>query len=89
VCPRCRTHAVTSAVAQLNRRQAKLAEVAELKVVVAGRQQQLMDKAYPPLQSKQSHDLKLDVRCAVHTELADKDKRARRCVGSSTSRRYV
>ena len=52
-------------------------------------QQQLMDKAYPPLQSKQSHDLKLDVRCAVHTELADKDKRARRCVGSSTSRRYV
>ena len=70
--------------------QAKLAEVAELKVVVAGLHQQLnMDKAYPPLQSNQSHDLKLDVRCAVHTELGDKDKRARRCVGSSTSRRYV
>ena len=73
------------------RHQAKLAEeVAELKVVVAGLQQQLnTDKAYPPLQSNQSHDLKLDVRCAVHTELGDKDKRARRCVGSSTSRRYV
>jgi len=55
-------------------------EVAELKVVVAGLQQQLMVKAYPPLQPNQSHYLKLDVHCAVYTELADKDKHVRNVV---------
>jgi len=82
VCPGCRTQS-RQQLLSLQAGQANLAEeVAELKVVVVGLQQQLLDKAYPPLQPNQSHDLKFDVRCAVHSELADKDKRARNVVVS-------
>ena len=78
MCPGCRTQS-RQQLLSLQAGQAKLAEeVAELKLVVAGLKQQLLDKTYP----NQSHDLKLDMRCAVHSELADKDKRAQNVVVS-------